>query len=442
MEHCTKLGYKSDLPQSKQKSSKALLLKLPLLYFALLQKTSDLELIKLLIKSNPDLMKPIQCTKGLKYKKGSVTIRNGKFEIDFLTEAIECNQNVEVIKIINLEMKGKIKTETYVNAFKLAIMKEDLEVCKHFSKEMDDTEFETYNIILFYRVFKMQNIPILECLISKKKGKFGFDQRSNFASPLHAILLTCEQHKYKEQKTHKCVKMTQLILPKFQNINAQNEDGETILNKFVTNWSYVPCALEITKLIAPLCETTNYINILHLACAIKDVELLRKLVDKFEDKNIFLSDHVRYPTLIENAIRCGSVNVVEYLISKNASGKWVPYPKILYNIVKYCTNGYYDSSKIHQCIEMAELFLPTILKDINTPNRWGFTLLDTIIRNHNYLLETKCTFDVVKLIAPLCEIKEEMKNYPSPIFEILEPFYKRKFHDQIKTVPHKKARTR
>ena len=242
MEHCTKLGYKSDLPQSKQKSSKALLLKLPLLYFALLQKTSDLELIKLLIKSNPDLMKPIQCTKGLKYKKGSVTIRNGKFEIDFLTEAIECNQNVEVIKIINLEMKRKIKPKTYAKAFQLAILKEDLEICKYFSEEMNDDEFEIYNGILFYGAFEVQNIPILENLISKKKGQFSFDHVNRFASPLHGILNNC-QRKYKQEKGHKCVEMTKLILPKLQDINVQNEDGETVLNQFARNWSYVPCTM-------------------------------------------------------------------------------------------------------------------------------------------------------------------------------------------------------
>ena len=56
---------------------------------------------------------------------------------------------------------------------------------------------------------------------------------------------------------HRCVEMAELVLPKIEDINACDTQGESLLDKIVKNYqrqSKNECVFEILKLIAPACK--------------------------------------------------------------------------------------------------------------------------------------------------------------------------------------------
>ena len=420
-----------------EKSRKALMFRLPLLYFALIPKQPDLALIQFLAKISPQFTDPMKCATRSK----SITKWNLQYGDDPMNYAVKGNHSLEVIKILIHELKGKFDIYTFVSAFKRAITKQDIEMCKFFCEQVSDEEFKVHHGAIIHQAFEVQNIPILNLLISKKKGQFKFDDNSNlFPSLLHRILDSCDlRRQYGQNDGHKCVEMTKLILPKLHNVNYKTKSGKNMFDRIFTMWRGAPCILGITRLIAPLTDTENYGSILKLAVNGQDLELVKEFGEKMDDKNDIFSNTDKFPSALEDVIRLGNVEILKYFISKHKSSyrtKGDVYPTPLHNIIYYCGNHI----KIHRCVEMAKLILPKV-EDINAYNCDNKTLLEIIVKMFRISDQNECFIDIVKLIAPICTIKKKGMRYPLPIKEELEPYLKRKSDKDMKLVPSKKVRS-
>ena len=99
------------------------LVDLPLLYFALVQKHPDLDLIKFLSRESSLVAKPVKM-KSLRASYG----QGNFFEIDPITDAIEKKHSLEVIKTLLTELK--MKNPWYGTPLLLAVEKQDFEMCK------------------------------------------------------------------------------------------------------------------------------------------------------------------------------------------------------------------------------------------------------------------------------------------------------------------------
>ena len=429
----TKIGYcllikfikitENNLPEIIQRSCKALYFRLPMLYFALIPKEPDLALIRLFAKSMPKMAKPTKCARGLKYIRGRVVERYST-DVDPLSDAVEGKQSLEVIKILISELKDKVSIGMYVDAFLKSVKGEYLGYCKYFCEKMTESEFEKYHKYLFEEACKVQNIPILELLMSKKKGQFGF------LYPFYAIIDSCYGKQYL-QKLHKCVEMTKLFLPKLQKINEKNKHGETIFDIIDRRMSLQdPCLLEIIKVVAPLCNTVNYSHILKIAVARQDFELVKEYGEKLAQTDLSTL-HKGFQSSIHYAISKGYVDVLKYLISKNKVLKFskekFACPTPLHMIVELCIDHYFN---VHRCVEMAKLVLPKI-EDINACNTRGESLLDKIVKNYQLRGKNECIFEILKLIAPVCKLRKDIEYYPPKMYEILKPYAKRKLEEEI-----------
>ena len=192
--------------------------------------------------------------------------------------------------------------------------------------------------------------------------------------------------------------------------------------------------IKIINLIAPLCDSVNYGNIIQLAILGQDLDLVKEFGEKLEDKSK-LSMYQNYLyNPIYDAIRLKNVEILKYLVSitkviHNSKEKFLSSTPI-HGIVQKCTFNFHE---IHQCIEMVKLVLPKI-EDINGTNWHGETLLDEIIREFWFYSKKKCILDIVKLIAPVIKINKDVKNYPPQIYEILKPYAKRKHEEEIETL--------
>ena len=439
----TKIGYcllikyfkmtENNLPKTFQKSCRSLFLRLPILYIALIPKYPDLELIQFLTKSNRKFLDPIECANSMKYTRGRFETVSSEFKfinnkINLMNDAIEGNQSLEVIKILVSQLKGQDTIEILVNGFMLAIAKQDLALCKHIIEEMTDEDFEIHHDKLITLACQEQNIEIFKLFISKKNGQFGF------YSPLYKILDCCHSEKFGRGKVHKCVDMTREVLQSLSNINDIDKDGETILNVILRRLNGAQCMIQIINLIAPLCDTVNYGNILKLAVLGQDLALVEEFGKKIGHKSELFTYHNDLFNPMYDAIRLGNVNILQYLISRNKmihNSKESYSSTPLHGIVEQCN---YSFDKIHRCIEMVKLVLPKI-EDINLRNRHGDTLLDEVVKKCRFSTQKKkCMFEILKLIAPVCQINKNIENYPSEISEILEPYLIRRLEDKFKKV--------
>ena len=258
----TKIGYcllikymkitRNNVPQDKQKSWKVLFFRLPILYLALISGKPDLELVRFLAKSNPNVIKPIKCVSGLKYARGKFG-EGYDDEIDPMTDAIEGNQSVEVIRILISEFKDQIN---FSERFVEAVIGQNLELVKEFGNNLEDkTEFfvnhASYPSPMFHAI-RLGNIEILKYLVSRNKGQYK-TRVAYSATPLHDIVHSCGNDSL---RIHHCIEMANLILPKIENINACNAHGQTLFDEIIINfehWAHKKCIINFLKMLIPFC---------------------------------------------------------------------------------------------------------------------------------------------------------------------------------------------
>ena len=250
----TKIGYcllikymkitRNTVPQDKQKSWKALFFRLPILYLALISGKPDLELVRFLAKSNPNVVKPIKCVSGLKYTRGRFE-EGYHIDIDPMTDAIEGKQSLEVIRILISEFKDHINlSERLVEA----VIRQNLELVKEFGNNFDEkTEFFVNHASYpspMYHAIRLGNVEILKYLVSRNKGKYK-TREAYSATPLHDIVHYCGNDSL---RIHQCIEMANLVLPKIENINACNVQGQTLFDEIIKNFEYTgrkKCIIDI-----------------------------------------------------------------------------------------------------------------------------------------------------------------------------------------------------
>ena len=239
-----------------------LMLRLPVLYCALISQKPDLELISFLAKTQSNVAKPIKCPPEIKYNRGrfskyyaSFTGRKN-FEIDPLKDTIEGNLDLEVIEILVSELKYQISNQQFQKAFKLAVIKQNLEMCKLIGDKMHVfQDFDTRYDSPIRWAIQGENIQILQYLISKMKGTFN--NIYNPYNPLKEIILNCRPMTIMDSsRVHNCIQMAKILLPKIEGINRIYR-GTSFLSQIVPLIDLekdASCAIEILKLIAPLCD--------------------------------------------------------------------------------------------------------------------------------------------------------------------------------------------
>ena len=220
---------RNTVPQDKQKSWKALFFKLPMLYLALISGKPDLELVRFLAKSNPNVVKPIKCASGLKYTRGRFE-EDYHSDIDPTTDAIEGKQSLEVIRILISEFKDHINLSEWLVE---VVIRQNLELVKEFGNNFDDkTEFFVNHASYpspMYHAIKFGNVEILKYLVSRNKGQYK-TRVAYSATPLHDIVFSCGNDSL---RIHQCIEMANLILPKIENINACNPHGQTLFDEII-----------------------------------------------------------------------------------------------------------------------------------------------------------------------------------------------------------------
>ena len=427
----------SEYSKNFSEKIKALLYRLPILYFAMIPSNPDLELIRFMAKSVPNVSKPIKRTFGIKYIRGRSVTWHRDYEINPLKDAIVGNHNLEIIKCLVSQLKGKIKMESYVDAFDLALVKKDFELCKHFVEELTDTDFENFHESMFGKTVRAQNIKVFKLLIMKKKGQFAITGKWFEGSTFHVIFNRCIFLKRYSNESHQCVEMVKLMVPKLQNINDRNESNENVFNDIIHFWSDAPCMAEIMKLLAPLTDSQNYGNLIHLATIGQDLELVKEIGEKLDDFDDFFSNHSIHRHPIHDAIRFGNIDILKYLVSKSKKpyklAKWKYSTTPLHATIQYCDQR---SVKNHQCIEMAKLVIPKIEESVSFQ-----TILEDVVKKHVEYLKKPCTIRILELILPFCEINENAKKYPAPIYKVLKPYAKKRKHNDVEFIPSKKVRS-
>ena len=244
-----------------------LLLRLPLLYCALISQKPDLELIGFLAKSQSNVAKPIKCPPETKYIRGRFSkhhSRRGRkklsFEFDPLKDSIEGNHDLEVIEILVCQLKAHLQTQQFLKVLKLAVSKQNLEICKLIGKEMQQFKelnwFESPFDNPIRIAIQGKDIQILQYLVSKMKGTF----KCLRYNPLREIISFCcywTRIDFSRSRIHICTEMAYTVLPKIEDINVKNYGGKSFLNEtlaFALRSEDKKCAIGILKLIAPLCD--------------------------------------------------------------------------------------------------------------------------------------------------------------------------------------------
>ena len=158
---------------------------LPLLYFALVPKEPDLDLIKFLSRETPDVDKPeplpsfeVECYIRLLHRR-VFTPQCGTFmifpshvdEIDPISDAILVNKSLEVIKTLLTELK--IKDPWYGSPLYLAVENQDLDMCKMIIELLGGDQVQVPCQIYYMirtpiqRVIELRNVEIFKYFLSK-----------------------------------------------------------------------------------------------------------------------------------------------------------------------------------------------------------------------------------------------------------------------------------
>ena len=149
------------------------LLKLPLLYFAMIPKEPDLDLLSFLIKSEKEIMKSIKCPTNKNYIRGHVfiSVMFRDYEIDPVRDAILGKNAPEVIELLQSEFKRLTTSEVFhrenLYHLNLAVDNGNVEACKILIKHFES--YEEKDLCLTSLIKKSifhGNLGILECLIS------------------------------------------------------------------------------------------------------------------------------------------------------------------------------------------------------------------------------------------------------------------------------------
>ena len=152
---------------------------LPLLYFALVPKEPDLDLIKFLSRETPDKPEPlpsfeVECYIRLLHKRvftPSIFIYCPFYvdEIDPISDAILVNKSLEVIKTLLTELK--IKNTWYGSPLFLAVKNQDLEMCKMIIELLGRDQVQVpcnrFDKTPIQRVIRLKNVELFKYLVSK-----------------------------------------------------------------------------------------------------------------------------------------------------------------------------------------------------------------------------------------------------------------------------------
>ena len=271
----TKNHYKKGtFSKGKDLLMKKFLLRLPMLYFAMIPREPDLKLIDFLIKSNPNVFQPIRISKEIKYCRGKFEYNEGHTYsynihtncVDPLRDLIEGGHNLEVIKAVAPKLLPGVKCPYYKTPLNLAVLTQDLEICKYFAQYANSEDVHEENMADFFRhtpitkAIELGNLEILKLFVSKTQipNKVNSSDSRN-QTPLFVIVLDCL---YRSGRNHKnCIEMVKVILPNIKNLNVRRSrswlDNETVLDKIINNWDKSPCMIEILKVIAPFYDTKD-----------------------------------------------------------------------------------------------------------------------------------------------------------------------------------------
>ena len=247
----TEIRSNKDFAISIKKKLTNLMLRLPVLYCALVSKKPDLELIGFLAKTQFNVAKPVKCPPGIKYIRGrfSKYYARKSFEFDPLKDTIEGNHDLKVIEILVSELKDQISNQQFQITFKLTVMNENLEICKLIGENIHvfkDFIFEGANSIRM--AIQKGNIEILRYLIFKMKETF------KTANPITEIIFCCwHLNRNDSSKVHSCPEMAKIISHKMERINWRIVETIDKIKK------ESPCAIEILNIIVPLCNF-QYLN--------------------------------------------------------------------------------------------------------------------------------------------------------------------------------------
>ena len=239
------------------------LLGLPLLYFALISKLPDLELIKFIAKSRKDLANFIRCPLlGIKYASGNFYTYISSYpiyETNPLKDAIEGNHEPEVVEILlqTLQVQTIYKLNSTAT-LALAVEKQNLEVVKLLTRDNTNVHGRGGKYGSIIKAISTGNVEILRHLITKtdtpncKYQTSDSDEydRIQYVTPLHAIAHQCTTKS--KSTVHNCTEMVKLILSKnIQNINVQEPMTRCTILHIMATTNPGPCQMDNIRLIAP-----------------------------------------------------------------------------------------------------------------------------------------------------------------------------------------------
>ena len=255
--HCLLIKYSkvtsdySSIVSLEFKEIRKFWLNLPLLYYTLIPKVPNLELVNLILKFSK--IKPNRAPPShYQYLRGMlIKFPHQQYcRIYPLKDAIEGNNTLEVIKLFHLELKSKKVIHDYLqdDHLKMAIKMGNVEVCKMFAEDI--RSYREHEIKLAIDDGK---VDVLEFLLTKTKIAAG----KYLQSPMDLIIENCQRKKNDE--SHKCVDMAKVLLPKLQNnINDQimKDQNRTLMHKIVMKMykKSSECMIEILKLISPIAD--------------------------------------------------------------------------------------------------------------------------------------------------------------------------------------------
>ena len=106
-----------------------------------------------------------------------------------------------------------------------------------------------------FQAIEKQNVEDLTDLVAKIENSNPYKPEVDrvFTSPLHCLIFYCTVLSRESKKSHKCVEMVKILLPKLQNVNEQCDLGRTIFHWIVLDEKdkKSPCFIEILKILVP-----------------------------------------------------------------------------------------------------------------------------------------------------------------------------------------------
>ena len=207
-------------------------------------------------------------SKEFKYVRGRFECNTTyAHRLDPLRDLIEGGHSLEVIKTIAPKLVSLIQGAYYGTPLNLAVLTQDLEICKYFVQDATSEEVhkenraDTFRSTPITKAIELGNLEILKLLISKTDIPNKVNKDS-FPTPLFAIVEYCLRGNLED---HKCIEMIKMFLPNIQNLYERRSwlYDETVLDEIINNWDKSPCMIEILKLIAPFYDT-------------KDLEVIRR----------------------------------------------------------------------------------------------------------------------------------------------------------------------